>query len=120
MDNYKKISFKISEYQKIINETYNKYLINKNIYYNNLYNNKNFLLNERTNILYEIQKISSKKKKLAYSEKEMKNPILFINHYLNNIDIYVYECKYWKITLEEYNNKYNLITYKGKFLKISV
>ena len=30
--------------------------------------------------------------------------------------MYVYECKYWKITVEEYDNKYNIIIFKGKFL----
>ena len=110
-----KIFFQISVYQQFLNNTYQKYFIDYNNFSFSLYKNKDFILNERENISSEIQKNILKKNINSFRITE-NIPNVTLEYYLKNIDMFIYECKYWKITIEKQEKNFNIIIVKGKFL----
>ena len=112
----KKIFFQISVYQQFLNNTYKKYFIDYNNFSSSLYKNKDFILNERENIYSEIQKNICKKNINTFKITENIPNCTLLQYYLKNIDMFIYECKYWKITIEKYQNNFNIVIFKGKIL----
>ena len=112
----KKIFFQIPVYQQFLNNTYKKYFIDYNNFSSSLYKNKDFILNERENICSEIQKNICKKNINTFKITPNIPNVILLEYYLKNIDMFIYECKYWKITIEKYGNNFNIVIVKGKFL----
>ena len=111
-----KIFFQISLYQQFLNNIYQKYFIDYNNFSFSLYKNKDFILNERENISSEIQKNICKKNINTFKITPNIPNVILLEYYLKNIDMFIYECKYWKITIEKYQNNFNIVIFKGKFL----